>query len=74
VTPVEAAHFLMDAGQRDPDLRRALAGMVERSGCDDLVDWVEEHPDMAAKVAESVQEIDSQITEFGERLARKDLS
>lgn len=74
MSPVEAAHFLIDAGHRDPDLRQALAAMVERSGCEDLVAWVEEHPDMAAKVAESVQSIDSQITEFDERLARKDLS
>jgi hypothetical protein len=74
VTPAEAALTIRDAMKDDPDLRRAVQVMVERSGSADVFDWVDEHPDMALALADQVKDVDGQIANMTERLAHGDLS
>lgn len=74
MTPAEAAHEIREAQRRDPDLHRSVQAMVARGGYKDLYEWVENEPDLAVKVAESVKDVDGQIATFEERLAHGDLS
>ena len=74
MTPTEAAVTIRDATKDDPDLRRAVQAMVERSGCEDVFAWVDENPDMALALANQVKDIDGQIANMASRLATGDLS
>lgn len=74
MSPVETAYFLREAQRHDLELARAIDSAVRRAGCDDMLDWVEQEPKIAAALAESVKDVDGQIAHFAERLANKDLS
>lgn len=73
-TPVEAAQNIHAAMKNDPDLARSVTGMVHRTGCKDVFEWVNEHPDMAIAMAEQLRDIEGQISNMDYLLANGDLS
>lgn len=73
-SPVEAAQKIRDAMKTDPDLTRSVQTMVQRTGCKDIFEWVNEHPDMAAAMADQLTDIDGQIANMNYLLANGDLS
>lgn len=74
MTPTEAAVTIREAQRNDPDFQRAVQAMVTKDGYADMYEWVDANPELAVKVAESVKDVDGQISEFSERLSRGDLS
>lgn len=73
-TPVEAAQTIRDAMKTDLDLTRSIQTMVQRTGCKDIFEWVNEHPDMAVAMANQLRDIDGQINNMNYLLANGDLS
>lgn len=74
MSPVEAAHRILDAAKRDPDLRRATELMIRRTGHEDLVAWCSDHPTEAVALAEQLSDIDGQIANMNFLLSKGDLS
>jgi hypothetical protein len=74
MTSTEAAVIIREGIRNDPDLGRAVRALLTNVGADDLYEWVEAYPDMAIKLAEEIDSVKSQISEFERRLAAGDLS
>ena len=74
LSPVEAANIIREALKSDLDLSRSTQVMVKRTGCKDIYEWCNEHPDMASALAEQLADIDGQVRNMSSRLESGDLS
>ena len=74
MTPVEAANTIREAIKSDSDLARSTQLMVQRTGCRDIYQWCNEHPDMSVALAKQLDDINGQVRNMTSRLESGDLS
>ena len=74
MSAVDAAHKISTAMRGDVDLQRAIANTVSRAGASDVFDWCGMYPEESVALARQLGDIDGQIANMSERLARGDLS
>jgi hypothetical protein len=74
MSPVEAAAIIRESMKTDPDLRRAVMALSSRAGFDSPYDWCEANPKEAVSLAETLVDIDGQISNMAYLLSNGDLS